>query len=313
MTEILLTEFGGTLSRLAFAGINGRPGRVTVIANDELSGPEAAIARFLDQTAVRPRAGVIAVAGPVNGNEIALTNRPWRFRLADLSARFGLSRIEAVNDFEALAWALPVLGPADLRLIGPRLRPGEGVKVVLGPGTGLGVAALIPVGRSWQAVASEGGHVSFGPAARDEEAVFARLLNEAAPLSAEAILCGPGLTRLHQAVNPGVMRLAPEMIIRQARAGDREARATVSLFVRLFGRFAGDLALTFKAQGGVYLAGGVALGLGPLLDDRLFRAAFEAHAQHRSLLAAIPTALICCEEPGLIGCAAIAQRLMAEL
>lgn len=313
MTDVLLAEFGGTVSRLALAGANGRPMRVTVIANDEVSGPEAAIARFLEQTASLPRAGVIAVAGPVNGDEITLTNRPWRFRLADLAARFGLTRIEAVNDFEALAWALPALGPSELRPLGPQMPIDKGVKVVLGPGTGLGVAALIPVERTWQAVASEGGHVSFGPAAHDEEPVFARLRADGVPVSAEAILCGPGLPRLHQAVNPGVMRISPEMIIRQARAGDREARATVSLFVRLLGRFASDVALTFKAQGGIYLAGGVALGLGPLLNEGLFRAAFEAHSQHRSLLAAIPTALIDCEEPGLIGCAAIAQRLMAKM
>jgi len=105
------------------------------------------------------------------------------------------------------------------------------------------------------------------------------------------------------------MKLSSEMILTQARAGHREARNTIALFVRLLGRFAGDVALTFKATGGVYVAGGVAMGLGALLDERTFRAAFEAHPPHQALLAAIPTSLITYEEPGLLGCAAVASQM----
>ena len=100
------------------------------------------------------------------------------------------------------------------------------------------------------------------------------------------------------------------MIVRQARAGDRAARATIAMFVRLLGRFAGDMALAFRATGGVYVAGGVATGLGPLFDARLFRAAFERHPPYEAMLKAIPSALITCAEPGLIGCVAVAERLM---
>jgi glucokinase len=312
MSEILLADIGGTTTRLAVAAIGGRPERIVTITNDTVSGVEAAIAQFLDGAGARPRAAVLGVAGPVDGDDIALTNRPWRFRLGDLSARFKLSPIRAVNDFEAVACALPLLAGEEIRPIGPFAGMREGVKVVLGPGTGLGVAALVPAAGAWHAVASEGGHISFGPNARDEEPVFARLLEEVGPVMAETILCGPGLVRLHQAVNPGVMLMTPEMILRQARAGNREARATVSLFVRLLGRFAGDLALAFKATGGVYVVGGVALGLGPLFNEKVFRAAFEAHPPYQKFLAAIPTMFITCEEPGLVGCAAIAQHLMLD-
>ena len=268
---------------------------------------------MLDGAPSRPRGAVLAVAGPVHGDEIALTNRPWRFRLCDLSERFGLKPIHALNDFEALAWALPLLSDDDVRVIGANTQFNPGVKAVLGPGTGLGVAALVPDGKNWHVIASEGGHASFGAGARDEEPLFRRLHEDGLRVSAETLLSGPGLPRLHGALHPGTLRLKPEMIVTQARAGNREARATIAMFVRLLGRFAGDTALTFKATGGVYLTGGVALALNSLFDEAVFRAAFEAHPPYEKLLAAIPTALITYQEPGLLGCATIAGRLMREI
>jgi glucokinase len=233
-------------------------------------------------------------------------------RLPDLSARFGLSPIHAVNDFEALAWALPSLRRSDLQPVGEDREFPAGVKIVVGPGTGLGVAALVPTGNGYHVIASEAGHSSFGPAYPDEEAIFHRLAEKGAPLSAEAVLSGSGLAALHAALHPDTLKVKSEMIVRQARAGDRAARATIAMFVRLLGRFAGDMALTFRATGGVYIAGGVATGLGPLFDARLFRTAFERHPPYEALLKSIPTALIICEEPGLIGCVAVAERLIKE-
>lgn len=311
MSEILLADIGGTTSRFALAHAGGRPERIITVKNDDVADIEALIAQALDQLGAKPVAAVLAIAGPVDGDVIKLTNRPWQFRLSDLSGRFGF-RVRAINDFEALASALPLLGDEDTRQLGAVARRREGVKVVVGPGTGLGVAALMPLGTEWQVVASEGGHVSFGPASPDEAAIFASLAQEIGPISAESVLSGRGLARLHRAVNPGVMKLSPEMILTQARAGHPEARRTIALFTRLLGRFAGDVALTFKATGGVYIAGGVATGLGPLLDDRLFRAAFEAHPPHQKLLADIPVSLITCTEPGLLGCTAIASRMIED-
>jgi glucokinase len=303
----LLADIGGTTSRFALFDASGRPGHTLTIANDSVGSIDEAIGQAMDRLSAKPRRAVIAVAGPATGDEIALTNRPWRFRLADLRARFSFERIEAINDFEAVAWALAALGDDDMVPLGaPRMSPG--VKAVLGPGTGLGVGALVPAGESLQVIASEGGHVSFGAGEADEEIVFARLRADGGRRSAEGILSGPGLARLHRAIHPDAMKLSQEMIVTQARAGGSEARATVALFVRLLARFAGDVALTFKAEGGVYLAGGVVLALRGLLDEALFRRAFEAHAPHEAWLARVPAALITCEEPGLIGCAAFAQR-----
>ena len=309
MADFLIADIGGTTSRAALASQGGRPERIVTIANDSVDGPEGVLARLLDGANQRPHTAVLAFAAPVNGEEIALTNRNWCVRLPDLSARLGITAIHAVNDFEALAWALPQLRPDDLQPIGDCALT-DGVKLVVGPGTGLGVAALVPTRDGLHVIASEAGHISFGPAYADEEIVFHRLAQTATPLSAEDVLSGPGLAALHDAMHPGTLKVKPEMIVRQARAGDRDARATIAMFVRLLGRFAGDMALAFRATGGVYIAGGVATGLGPLLDARLFRAAFERHPPYEPMLKAIPSALITCEEPGLIGCVAVAERLM---
>jgi glucokinase len=292
MSQTLLADIGGSNSRFALANSAGRPERILVIENDTVADLEAAVGRYLDQTAARPRAATLAVAGPIDGEEVALTNRNWRFRRQDFAKRFGFSELRVVNDFEAIAYALPFLGPTDTRPLGPltlsgsRAR-GDGVKLVLGPGTGLGVAALIPAGDRWHVVASEGGHAAFGPQAADEVAVFEQLRNECGSVSAECVLSGPGLRRLARVLHPNAGVHAPETIVASA------------------------LALTFKALGGVYITGGVAAGLGPLLDEPQFRAAFEAHPPYETLLQTIPTLLVTCEEPGLIGCAALAQSIVA--
>src|SRR5262244_4218222 len=306
MRTSLLADIGGSKSRFALAKSAGPPERVLVIENDTVADLDAAVARYLEETGARPRAATLAVAGPVDGEEIALTNRTsWRLRRREFAKRFGFSQLRVLNDFEAIAWALPRLGAAQTRPLGKPVAARAGVKVVLGPGTGLGVAALLPANGRWHVLASEGGHASFGPQEADEVEVFARLRGECGAVSAEAVLSGPGLVRLARALDPRVARHEPETLVAGALAREPAAQAAARLFVRLLGRFAGGLALTFKALGGVYIAGGVACGLGPLLDDPQFRAAFEAHPPHTSLLKTIPTLLITCEQPGLIGCAAV--------
>jgi glucokinase len=310
-SSILLADIGGSKSRFALAGPAGRPERTLVIENDTVADLAAAVARFLERTGARPDAAVFAVAGPIDGEEVALTNRAWRFRRREFAERFGWSQLEVVNDFEAIAWALPHLGAADTRVLGHPVAPRHGVKLVLGPGTGLGVAALLPADGRWHVVASEGGHASFGAHAADEVELFERLREHRGAVSAESVLSGPGLVRLARALDPQLGCHASETILARALAGEPAAQGAAGTFVRLLGRFAGGLALTFKAVGGVYITGGVAGGLGPLLDDPQFRAAFEAHPPYQSLLATIPTLLVTCEQPGLVGCAALAQTIAA--
>ena len=309
MVQALLADIGGSNTRFAVCVPGGRPECVIAVDNESVSGPEAAIRRYLGETGLKPEIAVLAVAGPVDGDDIRLTNRDWHFSLAQVGERFGFASVHAINDFEAVAHALAVLRPDELRALGPVAAVCHGPRAVFGPGTGLGVAALLPNGKDWIAMASEGGHVSFGPAAPDERKVFQRLAQRSHPISAETVISGPGLERLYRAVNPQSTSLVAKTIVAQAEAGDAEAAAAVQLFVRLLGRFAGDIALMLKATGGVYVAGGIALKLGALLDEQVFRAAFEDHPPYRDLLAAIPTWLIVGSEPGLIGCAAVAARL----
>ncbi len=309
MSTTLVADIGGSKSRFAIANSSGALEHLLVIHNDTAADLDAAVSRYLEETGAQPRAATLAVAGPVDGEEVVLTNRTnWRIRRVEFAQRFGLSELCLLNDFEAIAWALPHLGPAHTRPLGKDVPAREGVKVVLGPGTGLGVAALLPADGRWHVIASEGGHTSLGPQAPDEAEVFARLRDECGSVSAETVLSGAGLVRLARALDPQAACHAAETIAASALAREPAAQAAARLFVRLLGRFAGGLALTFKALGGVYIAGGVAGGLGPLLDEPQFRAAFEAHPPHQALLETIPTLLITCEEPGLIGCAAHAHE-----
>jgi glucokinase len=324
MSSVLLADIGGSATRFAVCASGGRPEKISVIDNESVSGPEAAIRRYLDENDLAPRAAVLAVAGPVAGREIKLTNRNWRFHCDQLAEQFGFHAIYPINDFEALAHALAALRSDEVRAIGSSCTPLSGPRAVLGPGTGLGVAALVPYGKEWIALASEGGHASFGPAADDERVVFQRLAHSAhgahgahdgddgdAFITAETLISGPGLERIYRALNPLSIPLEARTIVDEARAGATDARGAIDLFVRLLGRFAGDIALTLKATGGVFIAGGVARKLGRLFDEAIFRAAFEHHPPYQEMLAAIPTSLVTCREPGLVGCAALAARMFA--
>ena len=312
MRAALVADIGGSNSRFGLANSTGWPERIAIIENDTVPDLETAVGHYLEETDARPQTAVLAIAGPIQGEEIALTNCAWRFRRADFAKRFGFSQLHIVNDFEALAWALPRLTAAHVRPLGHGAPGGEGVKVVLGPGTGLGVAALLPAGGHWHAVASEGGHASFGACATEEDETFARMRSETGAVSAETVLSGPGLLRIARALHPECGYRDPESVMADAQRGEPAAGNVTRLFVRLLGRFAGDLALIFKALGGVYIAGGVAFALGPLLDDPGFRAAFEEHPPYEDLLRGIPTLLITAEHPGLIGCGTLVQMQAAK-
>ncbi|WP_170149455.1 ROK family protein [Rhodoplanes roseus] len=311
MTVTLIADIGGSNIRLAVTGPAARPTQMRAAANDRVDDIDGAIAAYLAETGATPEAAVLAVAGPVQGRRIALTNRDWVLDLDRIERRFGFRWACAVNDFEALAWALPEFGPEDLRPLGSGLPTRAGPVAVLGPGTGLGVSALVPEeGDRWTSVASEAGHVSFGPAAPDEWPVFERVAATVEAVSAETVISGAGLGRLYAALHPDRPPLTAAEIDAAAERSDPAATRAVALFVRLLGRFAGDVALAFKTTGGVYVGGGVAQKLGSSIDGAAFRVAFERHPAMRHVLEKIPTALVTCSEPGLLGCAAYAAHLM---
>ena len=312
--QAIVADVGGTTSRIAIAetGHPGRPlklGPILKLANDDHESLDELLVTAIGELgAASVATAVFAVAGPVVPGDVALTNRPWIMRRTALAARFGWSRLLVVNDFAAVARALPRLTASDVVTLSPGRRDHGAPLLALGPGTGLGVGAFWPgFGGSGLLLASEAGHMSFGPSNPAENRIFAALQAGEGFVRAETVLCGPGLSRLYAAMVPEAGPLPAAAIAMRLAAGDAGARTVVSLFCSLLGRFAGDLALAFRAGGGVYLAGGVLQRLHKHADLAPLLAAFRAHPAHEAWLADVPVHVITAEEPGLIGCAVLAE------
>lgn len=308
---VLLADIGGTYARFSILPEpGGRPGTIWKGPTSGFPGPVDAIRAFLDrQDAIRPRSAFLAVAGRVARGITRLTNAPWRFDPGEIGVSFGLEAVRLVNDYVPLAAAVTVLNaedPADLARIGPAV-DGTGPRLVLGPGTGLGAAALIPAGDRLLIQTTEAGHVGFGPCERDD-LPWQGLIPAEGRLTAETVLSGPGLVRLARAIAAarGVaagLRSPPEIL--DGAKADPLAREAVHQFARLLGRFAGDLALMFSATGGVYLAGGIAPRIVDVLPDKAFHEAFENKPPFRDALRAIPRFVIMRPEPAIDGLAAL--------
>ncbi len=266
----------------------------------------------LGELYVAPQSAAFAVATAVTGDLIDLTNSNWRFSQADLQAALGLQRLCVLNDFEALALALPHLRPEQLRPQGA-WPPPDGTKAVIGPGTGLGVACVAPMpGGGWLAMAGEGGHSTLAPGDDFESELLAIVRRQHAHVSAERLLSGIGLPVLHAAVRElssagladASAPLEAKQIVDLGLAGDAMCRRTLETFCALLGSFAGSVALVVGARSGVYIGGGIVPRLGELFFASQFRARFEAKGRLRGYLESIPTALITDTLAALTGAAA---------
>ena len=314
---ILVADFGGTNARAALAW-QEQGGVVLERLQAEVLATEQAPATWLRQYYLaqgKPalRNCLACAAGPVEQaadglRRIRLTNRSGEIDTRMLAAACGSRKAELLNDFEAVAHALPALQPADLHLHGGGTF-GAGTRLVLGPGTGLGVAAWLPAGGGVVA-AGEGGHARLAPGNAREAALLTRLADHEGFVAAEDLLSGPGLLRLHRilCVEAGLAPACHEAadVWRQWLAGNAIARTAVALFTTFLGRHAGDLALAFGATGGVYLAGGIVPGWGEHFDLARFREGFEAKGRCRDYVAAIPSATIIHPQPALLGMATYA-------
>lgn len=311
---LLVGDIGGTNGRFGVVDEGElRPGRVESEPGEAHQTFEAALGACLDRLDVRPSRAAFAVAAPIGEDGRArLTNRRgWTIDPRALKRRFGFDDVLVMNDFVAQAASLPHLQDDETVVIGDA-RPRRAVKAAVGPGTGLGVAGLLPEGENWRPLPSEGGHVEFAPVSAREAAAFDVLRSKLGRISAEYVVSGPGLARLHDALAQAEGRappgLDPAAITAAAVANEREAAETAALFLSMLARFAGDMALTFGAKGGVYLCGGVAPHLLPVLDRAAFRAAFEAKAPHEAMMRATATVVVTSAVAGLIGAAAMAAR-----
>jgi glucokinase len=313
----LVADIGGTNARFALIEAPGAaPSQVQVLpCADYLGLSEAAEAYLSRYAGARPTAGCVAVAAATRGGGFRMTNAHWSGTATRIRDDLRFEHLELINDFMALACALPSLGPADLWAIGGGTRRPELPVAVLGPGTGLGLAGLIPAGGGWVPIAAEGGHADLPYESAREIEVVRLLRAEHGSAHAELVLSGPGLVRLHGllATIHGVAaepRTAGEIC---AARNDPLCAETLDLFCALLGSFAGNAALTLGARGGVFLGGGILPRITQALQHSDFRRRFEAKSPAvGEYLQAIPTLLIVAPTPALAGAAAwLGDRLSA--
>ena len=258
----------------------------------------------------KPRSVIACGAGPVEGRRLKLTNAPWLLDGPEIAAALRLDNGLLLNDFEAQALSLPAILPSWVKVIGPDLPVDAGPQVILGPGTGLGIASLVEADGRLMALASEACHIGFAPETEEEEALWPHLDRVHGRVTAESVLSGVGLARLHRARlavqgAPSSPTITAADITRTASGAPAgEEAATVAAYWRLIGRFAGDMAITFKATGGVTLAGGVLPRIVRRVDPAAFRAAFESKAPVAALARHIPPRLIVQADSVLGGMAA---------
>jgi glucokinase len=311
---ILIGDIGGTNARFAVimdAGSEAGEPQIVQTANFPTID-DAIRSTVIDRLSVQPRSAVIAVAGPVNGDAIPLTNCPWVVRPNGMFASVGLHDIVILNDFEAQALAVVALDDEYLEQIGGGAPEPNAGRVVLGPGTGLGVAGLIHSGGKWIPVPGEGGHMDIGPRTPRDYQIFPHIETIEGRVSGEQILCGRGLVNTYRAVaraDGKTSRFTTPAEVTKAALDKTDATAeeALALFVTCLGRTAGDLALVFKSRGGVFLTGGIAQKIVPALKAGNFRATFEDKAPHSEWMATIPAYVITHPLAALSGLAAYSR------
>ena len=319
--SILVGDIGGTHARFALARPDqARPLRTDSICKFAVADfPSLADAarHYLDGNGTTVKRAVFAVAGHIDGDEARITNHPWVISIARTQQALALDRLELVNDFAAQAMAISQLDDSDVVPIGAARWTGtagddDRTYAVIGPGTGLGVGALLRRDGRYHTLQTEGGHVSFAPGTPEEIQVLQRLSGEYGRVSNERIVSGAGLVNLHRALSaiagadPGSLR--PEDITAQARDGDASCLHTIDVFCAVFGAAAGDLVLTLGAWNGVFLTGGVVPELLPWLAHSGFRQRFEHKGRFASVMAQVPALAVIHPEPGLLGAAVLATR-----
>ncbi|MCJ8517877.1 glucokinase [Pseudorhizobium tarimense] len=311
---ILLGDIGGTNARFCIlADESSEPIQFPNLRTADFPTIDDAIRMdVLEKTSVRPRSAILAVAGPIEGDEIDLTNCDWIVRPNALISDLGFEDVLVLNDFEAQALAAACLTEDYREVIGPSARPTVASRVVLGPGTGLGVAGLVHARGTWFPVPGEGGHVDIGPRSQRDYQIFPYLEPIEGRISAEQLLCGRGLVNIYRAVcaadgMDATLTLPSDVTAGWQSGSNRQAAETVSLFSTYLGRLAGDMALIFMAKGGVYLAGGISQRIIPALNQPEFRRAFEDKAPHSALMRQIPTFVVTHPLAAIAGLASYAR------
>lgn len=313
----LVADIGGTNARFALAELMGAGvsvGEMHAFRAEDYESIRDAADAFLEAVGAKPKRACFAVAGPITDAVVEFTNSPWVLDIAKTQKQLKLDRLVAINDFEALATSVRHLGRADLE----RVKPGEAVAdapvVVIGPGTGLGQALIVPSGGVDRIVATEGGHVAFAPFDEEEIEVLRFIAREHKRVSVERLLSGRGLVNIHRALcaiagTPRVSLQADE-ITQAAIGGDYPiARRAVAMFCAILGSVAGDAVLSSGARGGVVLGGGILPKIRAFFLASAFTARFLDKGRMRPYVETAPVDLIIRDGAALVGAAA---RLKAE-
>lgn len=287
---------------------------VHMIDSDYGNFGEALSAYLKGQPGTRSiEAAILAVPGAINRGRVSLTNNSWVIDAARLGADFGWPLVRLVNDFEAVAWSLTALRPEKLRKVGGHAPIDGAPLAVLGPGTGLGVGASIPYPHGRLVVPGEGGHVTMAGNNPREDAVLGHLRKKFGHVSAERVLSGGGLENLYEALAAvdGVAlpkRSAAEITQAGLQGSCATCRATIDMFCAMLGTVAGNLALTFGAKGGIFVAGGIVHHVSGYLAGSEFRASFEQKGRFRKYLEPIPVYLVLDENVAFVGLRNVAEQ-----
>ena len=308
----LVGDIGATHARFGLVSPDATVLHSNTLADEDYPTIDDALAAFFSErgSLPAPRQGAIAIASPITGDRVAMTNHPWSFSVQELKSRLGFDRLEVINDFTALALALPRLPARDRQKVGGGAATSGAPIGVLGPGSGLGVSGLVPSGAGWIALTGEGGHATMAAVTDRESAVLDRMRRHFDHVSAERALSGPGLVNLYNSLTvidgvPTKGYTAAQITDLAIRAGDPVCVETTTMFCAMLGTIAGNLALTLGARGGVYIGGGIVPKLGRTFIDSAFRERFEAKGRFRSYLESIPTFVVTHPLPAFLGCAAL--------
>ena len=310
----LVGDVGGTNARLALCAMDsGEISQAKTYSGLDYPSLEEVIRVYLAEHNTSVDDACIAIACPIKGDWVAMTNHTWEFSITEMKANLGFKHLEIINDFTAVSMAIPVLSDADkLQFGGVAAHAGKPI-AVYGAGTGLGVAHLVQAGDQWLSLPGEGGHVDFAPNSDEEDAVLHALRAELGHVSAERLLSGPGLVNLYRGLVLADERLPealqPKDVTERALADScTDCRRALSLFCVLMGRFGGNLALNLGTFGGVYIAGGIVPRFLEFFKGSGFRVAFEDKGRFQAYLKDIPVFLITHAHPGLLGAGAYLRQ-----
>ena len=317
----LLADIGGTNARFALETGPGTAGLIEVLPCAAYATLADALRAYLALPHVAAagavRHGAIAIANPIVGDFVRMTNHHWEFSIEALRRECGFDALAVVNDFYALAMALPHLADGEKRQVGGGAPVAGSPIGLLGAGTGLGVSGLVPAENlpagakpAWTALRSEGGHVTFSPANETEVAILQFAWREFEHVSAERFLSGSGLELIYRALanlrGGAVAALDAPEITRRGLAGTCVVcDEVIEVFCGMLGTIAGNLAVTLGAQGGVYIGGGIVPRLGERFAASCFRARFEQKGRFAGYLAQVPTYVITADYPAFVGVSAI--------